>query len=229
VPVDIVSEIHKHVVSLAWQVDPPSTRERPGAWRAGGVSVRRVRVSLPAAIPAELRAWSDSTRDLDGNHPVVHAALHHAWFERIHPFVDGNGRVGRLILNFMLIQHGYPPAVILATQRPRYLRALGTADAGNPKPLGEVIARAVSDALSRLLIPKLAGDAKLIPLRALASETSYSPSYLRQLAVTGRLRAIREGRLWLSSRDWLNEYIKTRDPRGGPPGRSRPAESATND
>jgi Fic family protein len=163
--------------------------------------------------------WSTSTRRLEKRHPVAHAALHHAWFERIHPFVDGNGRVGRLLLNFLLIQHGYPPGVILATKRPQYLRALETADSGNIGPLTEVVARAVSDALSRLLIPKLAGQVKLVPLAALAAESRYSVAYLRQLAQSGRLRAVQDGRLWLSSRAWLDDYVAARDPRGGPPGR----------
>ena len=132
------------------------------------------------------RQGIDSARDPSGRHrlesvhrsargqsPVVHAAVHHAWLERIHPFVDGNGRVGRLILNFMLIQHGYPPAVILKEHRVQYLRALRTADAGNPNPLAEVIARSISDALMRLLIPNLAGDVELVPLSALAAEGPY--------------------------------------------------------
>jgi hypothetical protein len=151
----------------------------------------------------------------------VHAGLHHAWFERIHPFADGNGRVGRLVLNFMLLQGGYSPAVILADQRNRYLRALRAADAQNPKPLAEVIARAVSGTLSRFLIPKLAGEAKLVPLAALASQGPYSAAYLRQLAINGRLRVVREGRLYLSSKAWLEEYIDERDPRGGRPGSRR--------
>jgi Fic family protein len=220
VPVGVLSEIHKQTVGLAWSVEPPPTRETPGEWRKGGVRVRRVQVSLPAVIPAELDNWSRSTGQLRESHPIVHAARHHAWFERIHPFVDGNGRVGRLVLNFILIQSGYPPAVILATQRPRYLRALRTADDGNPNPLAEVIARATSETMSRLLIPKLTGDAKLVPLAALAAQSPYQAAYLRQLALSGRLRAIREGRLWLSSRTWLKDYMATRDPRGGPPGRA---------
>jgi excisionase family DNA binding protein len=130
--------------------------------------------------------------------------------------------VGRLVLNFMLIQAGYPPAVVLATQRQRYLQALKTADAGNPGPLAEVIARAVSGALTRFLIPKLAGGAKLVPLSALAPRGPYSPTYLRQLVLSGRLRAVRDGRLYLSSKAWLDEYIANRDPRGGKPGARQP-------
>lgn len=221
VPEGAVSEIHKLALGPVWEVEPPATRDRPGSWRRGGVALRGVSTSLPSAIPADLREWSASTEAVSSIHPVTHAAVHHAWLERIHPFTDGNGRVGRLVLNFMLIQRGYPPAVILAEQRARYLQALKRADGGNPKALAEVIARAVSGALVRLLIPKLAGEEKLVPLSALASQGYYSPDYLRQLALSGRLRAMREGRLWLSSKAWIDDYIASRDPRGGPAPRLR--------
>jgi hypothetical protein len=221
VPVKVVSDIHRRAVELAWLVEPPVTRDEPGSWRRGGVPVSRLAASLPAAIQPDLEGWSASTRQLDGLHPIVHAAIHHAWIERIHPFVDGNGRVGRLVLNFMLIQAGYPPAVILKERRARYLQALRHADVGNPNPLAEVIARAVSGALARFLIPKLAGEAKLVPLSALASQGPYSAQYLRQLVLNDRLRAVREGRLYLSSKAWLNAYIANRDPRGGQPGKRR--------
>jgi Fic family protein len=218
VSMGVVSEIHRRVVQLSWHVDPPATRDDPGAWRQTDVKVGRVTVSLPPAIPADLGEWSRSTSKLRGHHPIVHAAIHHAWLERIHPFVDGNGRVGRLVLNFMLIQQGYPPAVILKEARTGYLRALRSADADNPNPLAEVIARSASGALARFLIPKLAGEAKLVPLSSLAADGPYSAAYLRQLALRGRLRAVREGQLYLSSRAWLTEYIANRDPRGGQPG-----------
>lgn len=218
IPPAVVSEIHKQSLGLVWEVEPPPSRDRAGAWRKTGVTVRGVRVSLPAAIPGELEDWSRSAKRIGDEHPILHAAVHHAWFERIHPFVDGNGRVGRLILNFMLIQHGYPPAVLLAEHRGRYLEALRRADVGNANSLTEVIARAVSGALTRFLIPNLAGEAKLVPLSALAPKWGYSPASLRRLAINGRLRAVREGRLWLSSAAWLQEYLDARDPRGGPPG-----------
>jgi len=221
VPLDVVQEAHRLTVELAWAIEPPATNDRAGSWRTSGVTVRGVTVSMPAAVHADLQEWSRSTKRRGDRHPIAHAAEHHAWFERIHPFVDGNGRVGRLILNFVLLQQGYPPAVILAEKRRQYLQALRTADGGNPGPLTEVVARAVSGAMSKFLIPKLAGEAKLVPLAALASSSGYSADYLRQLAQSGKLRALREGRLWLSSKVWLDEYVRCRDPRGGLPGSRR--------
>lgn len=221
VPLEVVHEVHRLVVELAWAVEPPATGDRAGDWRKTGVSVRGVAVALPTAIHADMQAWSRSTKRDPDRHPVAHAAEHHGSFERIHPFVDGNGRVGRLLLNFLLIQRGYPPAVILAKNRPQYLRALRTADGGNVNLLTEVVARAVRDTMSRFLIPKLAGEERLVPLPALATTTGYSKDYLRQLAQNGRLRAVREGRLWLSSKAWFDEYIEQRDPRGGTPGGRR--------
>jgi len=226
VPTSVVSEVHKILMEATWAIEPPATHDQPGAWRRGGVRVGALRVSLPAAIPADLQAWAASTMKQPIMHPIAAAAHHHAWIERIHPFVDGNGRVGRLLLNFMLIQRGYPPAVILASQRKRYLGALRAADTGNAKPLADVIARAVSGALTRFLIPNLAGDAKLVPLSALSHKSVYSANYLKILATRGKLRVVRDGRLLLSSRAWLAEYVKGRDPRGGQPAR-RAAQGTT--
>ena len=56
-------------------------------------------------------------------HPIERAALFHLKFEGIHPFVDGNGRTGRLILNLMLMQSGYPPINVKYADRRRYYEA----------------------------------------------------------------------------------------------------------
>ncbi|MCL1918311.1 MAG: Fic family protein [Peptococcaceae bacterium] len=53
-------------------------------------------------------------------HPLESAALFHLDFEGIHPFVDGNGRTGRLLLNYMLIKEEYPPVNIKLEDRKRY-------------------------------------------------------------------------------------------------------------
>lgn len=60
-------------------------------------------------------------------HPIVRAALLHGEFVKIHPFVDGNGRTARLLLNFELMKCGYPPAIIKAEMRPKYYDVLDLA------------------------------------------------------------------------------------------------------
>lgn len=56
--------------------------------------------------------------------PLLLAAILHNEFERIHPFQDGNGRVGRLLLNYVLLCHKYPPINICLNDRKRYYKCL---------------------------------------------------------------------------------------------------------
>ncbi|MFH1451765.1 MAG: Fic family protein [archaeon] len=63
-----------------------------------------------------------------GLHPLVLATLFHHKFEKVHPFMDGNGRTGRMLMNYILIRAGYPPIVIYKKNREDYLDALGIAD-----------------------------------------------------------------------------------------------------
>lgn len=64
-------------------------------------------------------------------HPFVLACLFHHKFERIHPFMDGNGRTGRMLLNYILLQNGYPPLVIRMKNRENYLKTMKEADGSN--------------------------------------------------------------------------------------------------
>ena len=78
------------------------------------------------------------------NHPVVAAALIHKEFEFIHPFVDGNGRVGRLLMNLVLLQSGFVSAVIPTISRRDYIQALEKAHVDDTD-LCIFIARAVKE------------------------------------------------------------------------------------
>ncbi len=73
----------------------------------------------------------------EGEHPIVIAATFHYRFVRIHPFDDGNGRMARLLMNMILIKHGYTVAVVPIQQRSRYISTLEQAD--NSEDLSEFI------------------------------------------------------------------------------------------
>ena len=67
-------------------------------------------------------------REASGEHPVITAATFHYRFVRIHPFDDGNGRMARLLMNLILIRHGYTVAIVQSDHRERYLQELERAD-----------------------------------------------------------------------------------------------------
>ena len=60
--------------------------------------------------------------------PIILAGIVHYWFEKIHPFVDGNGRTGRVLMNLILLWHGYPPCIIPVENKMSYFHALQTND-----------------------------------------------------------------------------------------------------
>ncbi|MEK6970979.1 MAG: Fic family protein [archaeon] len=63
-------------------------------------------------------------------HPFVLATLFHHKFEKIHPFMDGNGRTGRILFNYILLKNDYPPGIIRRKNRSSYIDALQEADKG---------------------------------------------------------------------------------------------------
>ena len=157
----------------------------------------------------EAQAFSLRSESIE---PEALAKLH-ANFERIHPFLDGNGRTGRLVLNLILVRLGYPPAIIFKGERRRYLAALDRADRGDQGdygPLAELIARAILDNLHKFVVPAAAGPSHLIPLPALASKR-ISANALRVAATRGRLNASKapDG-TWRSTRAWVEEYLTGR-------------------
>jgi len=76
-----------------------------------------------------------------GTHPFFAAVLFHHQFESVHPFTDGNGRVGRELFNIMLESNGFPRVPFASGERQRYLRALTKGDDGSVKGMIEVFMR----------------------------------------------------------------------------------------
>ena len=204
-------------LSGAWPLTPMPFRVRahegPGSSRQHDIEPFPGGVVPPSwvEVQAAITGWTRSLSSVRSSaNAVASLAAAHGAFERIHPFLDGNGRTGRLLLNLLLVRSGYPPAVIYTRDRNRYLRALSRADTGDPGPLGELIARAVTDNLYRLVVPAVAGPHRLVPLAALANREQ-TVEAIRAAIERGRLKAQKgpEGQ-WRSTRAWVEEYLASR-------------------
>jgi Fic family protein len=84
-------------------------------------------------------------------HPVLRAAELHYDCAAVHPFADGNGRTARLMMNYDLLRHGYPLAVIEVTRRGEYLAALDHANAGRLEPFATFVAESVERSIARAI------------------------------------------------------------------------------
>lgn len=210
--------IHELTMTPVWDVAPhpqATERETPGSFREHDIEPFPEGMTPPSwpEVPALLNSWiiqAGALVDADGPDLPEALSIVHARFEQIHPFLDGNGRAGRLVLNLLLVRLGYPPAIIYKGDRSRYLTALRRADQGDPGPLGEFLARAILDNLYKFIVPAVAGPARLVPLPALATP-ELSANALRVAAIRGRLNAAKSADgTWRSSRTWVNEYLATR-------------------
>lgn len=100
--------------------------------------------ATPEETPAKMHdliEWFRKEKEKANVNPIILSALFHYQFIRIHPFDDGNGRVARILMNFILMQFGYPPAIIKTEDKENYYAVLRLADAGELEPFIEYIAK----------------------------------------------------------------------------------------
>jgi len=182
--------------------------ESAGRYRTHNVRITGAVRSPPdwQKIIPEMDRLIQEIADTDLTVIEMTAYLHHR-FVLIHPFIDGNGRVARLLQNLYLIRSGYPPIVLSQKKRQQYYQALSEADNGDLSSFVLFIARAVNEALSHYLA--IAGDREtLIPLSELAATSLYSQEYLSLAARRGLLDAIKINDVWHATRYALDEYCK---------------------
>jgi len=86
---------------------------------AGSNVILAEAVKIPELMEEFIR-WLHTVQE----HPVLIAAQAHLKLVSIHPFIDGNGRTARLLMNLLLLQYGYPPAIIKPEDRMAYIRSL---------------------------------------------------------------------------------------------------------
>jgi len=203
-----VRQLHKVVLSRIDDDNAGSYRKLP---------VRIAGTGHPPPEPWQVESLMGEWGDwLDGPaqalFPVERAALAHHRLVAIHPFIDGNGRTARLVMNLLLMRDGYPPTIIMRADRGQYYRVLARADAGKEAPLVNFVGRAVERSMTLYLeacTPRSAPPAEedvWIPLRQAAEGTPYSQEYLSLLARRARLEAVKRGRVWYTTRRAVAAY-----------------------
>jgi len=200
-------ELHRLVME---NIDPDfAGRFRTGRVRISGTDFIPPNPLKVSAYIDELVAWvHEAPASLD---PVSKAAVFHHRFVWVHPFFDGNGRTARLAMNLILMQAGFPPAIILRQDRSKYYTALNQANAGKFEKLMLLMAQAAERSLDIFLSTLGGGDSEYLPLSAIAEEPTmpYGQEYLSLLARTGKLEAFKEGRIWYSSREAIARYRRS--------------------
>lgn len=99
--------------------------ERPGEYKRHDYITGREEVgAAPEDVSEEMEELLEELWDIPDEKALTAAAYFHAKFENIHPFADGNGRVGRLAMNYLLVLHNHPPIIIHEEDRRGYYEAL---------------------------------------------------------------------------------------------------------
>lgn len=158
-------------------------------------------------VPFLMKDFSQKYLSKKFNHPVEKAALVHFHLVDIHPFVDGNGRTARLLMNLVLMKHGFPPAVILKNDRKKYYDALELAHKRKTESFIFFIGRSLERNLGLYLevLPKSRN--KLITFSEAEREFSISKHYLGVMARRGVIPAFKLKRNWVISKKTLKEYL----------------------
>ncbi len=139
-----IRNLHKKILGEPFGIDaetpdgkPTKKRVVPGEYKKQQNYVKAADGSLvefasPEETPAKMKDLLDWYRKNEAKeNPLILAATFHYKFIKIHPFDDGNGRMARILMNFILMSRDLPPAIIRTEKRQSYLQALAYADAGD--------------------------------------------------------------------------------------------------
>lgn len=161
-----IRELHKLILKESYEVNAITPSGKPtkkkveiGTYKKTPNHVKTktgeiFRFSTPEETPAKMNdliTWyRDKSQAVDLN-PILLASKFHYDYIRIHPFDDGNGRTARILMNFILMKHGYPPVIIKTEDKENYFRALQQADAGIKEAFVEYIGKNLVHSLELMI------------------------------------------------------------------------------
>ncbi len=121
----LVKEFQKLLTMNTYDARRWQLGERPGEYKKHDYVTGREEIgAAPEDVQEEMAELMDELQDLMQEDALTAAAYFHVKFENIHPFADGNGRTGRLAMNYLLVMLGHPPIVVHEEDRKEYYAAL---------------------------------------------------------------------------------------------------------
>ena len=187
-------------------------QEYAGRYRNAGVRITGANFTPPNALKVdalmnELIDWVNHETTL----PLpVKACIFHHRFVWIHPFFDGNGRTTRLLFNLLLLQQGFPPAIILQQDRKKYYDALNRANDGHYGKLLLLVLQALERSLDIFISQIDDNQDEFRPISSILEEAQlpYGQEYISLLVRQGKIAGHKEGKAWLTTRDAIFQYIQ---------------------
>lgn len=187
---DVLLFLHKMLLSNI-RDDVAGRFRQTGEWVRVGTHIGLDPARVERAIESMFVEYNATPEE----HIIKRIARIHLTFENIHPFVDGNGRIGRVINNYLLIREGYVPINIKFVDRGRYCDAFSQFDAdGKTAIMEELVGRALCNSYHKRLA-YLEGK-KIIPLTEYAKNGDLSHSNLLNKAKRQTIEAFLEKGKW---------------------------------
>lgn len=128
ISIEFILELHRQLMKVCYDETRFKKGERPGEWKKHDYVTGDGIGAAPEDVETELLELLQELDEEEGQDVLTIAAYLHLRFEEIHPFADGNGRVGRTLLNYYLMTHGYPPLVLHSEDKKTYYLALSVYD-----------------------------------------------------------------------------------------------------
>ena len=137
----LIKELQELLTQNTYDTRRYQMGERPGEYKHHDYVTGREEVGAsPEDVSEEMSELLAEIMNVENSDALTAAAYFHAKFENIHPFADGNGRTGRLAMNYFLIMHHHPPIIIHEEDRKSYYSALEAWDSGQDlNPLREFL------------------------------------------------------------------------------------------
>ena len=187
-----------HTLILKGIQDEYAGKYRRNEVKISGSDYKPTEAYLISQQMDELGAYVQSVTSpdsADADLPILcAAAAAHAWLAQIHPFIDGNGRTARILMNLILMRRGYPICIITRDDRLRYYDALEESQGGDLTPLIELMYENVEESLEEW--------------EKAAQEQEWLEDLTARLEGPALRQARNEYEVWLRAMELLKSYFK---------------------